>query len=370
MKYILVWLSFLFLGNVHAQYALPELTFTPLGSSTNNLRVGRTVELGKFRMSNPGRKNVILESLRFKNYGRSSLDRSLENAVLVDTLSEVVASGYGEGRFISFDFGNGGYVLERGSSMTFRIQATLAYARTGDRIELGIQRQEDLRATEYSSGFGVPSNAEGIRLKSHTLKSGDIHFSSSYRSSRQNTQYSPRYRSYRGSYRRRLSSNYSRSRYQSSSSRNTYRRSSQWRSSSQRSLPQYTRTKSVSRLRTTDQGSYNPGSRDVLFFNQYVSSNRNIAIDGVYFEVLGNVSGRLEDSFEDMRLFIDGHLEASSGRFDVVNGRTVLLFDQSMDIVAGNHQWQVTGRVSRNAQNADRIRLRLDKSGFLDVEYY
>jgi len=157
-----------------SDYETSEIEVTPLGHGTH-LKVGRNAEIGKFKVKNNSNKKLIIESLVFRNYGKSNLKKSLESAKLFVN-NEPVSSGFeAQGSYITFLFNNGltgGFILPAGNSKIFTIKATIVYARTGDSIELGIKNVEDFVATEANTGFQANMNTV-FRLSNYTLNPGN-----------------------------------------------------------------------------------------------------------------------------------------------------------------------------------------------------
>jgi len=157
-----------------SDYETSEIEVTPLGDGVH-LKVGRYTEIGKFRAKNNSNKKVIIQSIAFRNYGKSNLKKSLESAKLLVN-NESVSSGFeAQGSYITFLFNNGltgGFILPAGDSKIFTIKATIVYARTGDSIELGLKNIEDFVATEAGTGFQATLNST-LRLANYTLNSGN-----------------------------------------------------------------------------------------------------------------------------------------------------------------------------------------------------
>ncbi|MCF7830995.1 hypothetical protein K9M41_03320 [Candidatus Gracilibacteria bacterium] len=160
-----------------SDYETSQIEITPLGQGTH-LKVGRYTEIGKFRVKNNSNKKVVIQSITFRNYGKSNLKKSLENAKLVVNNEPVSTDFEARGSYITFLFNNGltgGFILPAGDSNIFTIKANIVYARTGDSIELGLKNTEDFVATEAGTGFQSTLNTTP-RLATYTLNPGSYNF--------------------------------------------------------------------------------------------------------------------------------------------------------------------------------------------------
>ncbi|GEM_PF-4234180 len=179
MKYILCLLIFctssVFAADV-TSYELPEVQIQPLGNGSH-IKVGRFTEIGRFRLRNPSRNTVSVRSLRLKNYGKSNLEKSLNRAGVYANGAQVSSGYQAAGRTITFTFDDGmtgGLQLRGGDSVILSVQSEVAYARTGDSIQLGLRYKDDLEVVTRS-GFVLPV-AETFKLQKHTLNSGSLYF--------------------------------------------------------------------------------------------------------------------------------------------------------------------------------------------------
>ena len=322
-------LSFFFVPFAQAQFAFSEVELES-ASSTSSLfiRVGRVAELAKIRLENNDRRNLVLEEITFRNYGNSDLDKALANFTVTVGGQYVPVETTANRNEIRVFFPEGLFI-RGGDSPLLRIQATSAYARRGDTLQLGIRRNEDVLIRDVSSGFYVPvAFEEGIVFTEYELNPGSL-YANNTRSAR-----------YYGS----------RANYTPSSSLN--------------------RRTTTSQFGTTSRNQFAPGARDVVFLNRSVSSNRPFDVEGLFFSVDTSQSrGNIEASFEEFQLFVNDRQEDRVGSIETFNGRLGLFFDRDFGFEAGSHNIKVVGRVSREAQSGDRLRLLYSQSSFLEVDF-
>ncbi len=167
-----------------SDYSAAGITITPLGSD-GELRVAREEEVARFRLRNgsENRKRIALQKITFKNYGKSDLTRSFESPFITMNGQIVSTQFSAEKKYITFIFEDN-TIINAGDTKIFSVKAIISYARTGDTLQIGIARQEDLEATEVGTGFQV-GFAAPIYFKTHTLRSGDLSFLRDWRSQAQ-----------------------------------------------------------------------------------------------------------------------------------------------------------------------------------------
>ena len=306
-------------------YETASVSLRPLGSDTF-VKVGYETEIGKFQLRNTSDRKLFLQNITWYNYGRGSLEERFENLHVTINGRDTDVQTSAQGRYLTLHFPYG-VEIGRGDTVLVRMLGQVAYARRGDTVQLGIRQETDLDIIEVSSGFAVNHDARAQRLAVLRLNPGDIRVSNS-------------------SYRAQNLANTNR----------IYRRA--------------TRTES-----------YNPGSRDVVFLNQYLNTNRHIVTEGVFLPIKSNTSVTdhngngaldiedLEISFDDFRLYVNGALQDSTNGFSVQNGTVGLLFDSGFDILSPYVQVLVTGRVTNDAQEGDRIAFTLDVRNLIDPVY-
>ncbi|MCF7918275.1 hypothetical protein K9L27_04795 [Candidatus Gracilibacteria bacterium] len=354
-KYFSVIALFLFIPlclalDTTVGYEISAIEITPLGSGTE-IKTGETTEVGKFRVSNrsQNRKKIQIQAIRFKNYGTARPDQALENPFLSVGEKQVSVGINADSKYITFllDNGvNGGFLLNAGDSVIFSIQATLAYARAGDTLQLGLQYEEDFIAQEVGTGFQV-SVKQKPKLALYQLHSGDLSFIRNYYQNRKSTNTSPSQSTPR-------------------LSRYSYRAS----------------TKSATTIspQTIPVGkqSFAPGAKDVLFLNSFVRSKTGVRTEGLTIEVStssfvsdkneNGITNELEDfneTFSDFRLFVDGQMIDSTNEFDA---GPVLVFNSSFDLFP-NSNIQIVGRITQNAKNGDKLKLQLNPKRLHDPQY-
>ncbi len=162
---------------VSSQYAVPVLELSPLGNK-RHIKIGRTAEVGKFRFHNPSRKSIQLQSIRFKNYGKSDLSIDFENWELRSDDQVLSSEIESSDDFINFVLDN--YTLEAGKSIIVKISAQLMYARRNHTIQLGIQYPGDVMANIRNTDVNVLTKIDSKKLKKHTLGIGNFRFIRSY----------------------------------------------------------------------------------------------------------------------------------------------------------------------------------------------
>lgn len=325
--------SFVFAQSV--DYEVGNLKITSLGSAST-ISMGRSGEIGRFRLSNQGRKNLQIESIQFKNYGTADLEKNFESFILYAHNESVGSASFTEKKRVGIALDD--FILERGNSVIFTLKAKLVYAKRGQTIQLGIQRTEDLMARENSSGFyATCENCENTKFKTYSLRTGSIYLQNQ----------SSRYRRYRGS-------------------------------SSRTLLPTSNRT-----IYSNDRSnrSYNTGSKDVVFFSSFFRTKVSMQAEGVFLAIenssqvsdkngngIGNELVDFEETFSDFRLYVGGEYVDHANNFESQNGQLGLLFETTFEIHS-NSQLLLVGRLTQEAQTGDKIKFRLDKNGLIDPVY-
>ena len=304
-----------------SSYAVPTLEFTSYGG-TGTISIGRSNRVGRFRLENDGRKDVWLNRIRLKNTGTADLDEMFQSLELRNNYGGVIArSTYIDRNYVTFELD--GYPIEEKDSEVFAIWGTPRYGRQGDTISFVLDESDDIDATVRNSasrssygsgyrytGYRTGGSSSGASLGSYTIDRGNLIVGS-------------------------RSSNYG---------YNLWNRD------------------------------YNPGSRDVTFLSQYVSHKAPYRLDTVRAFVASGSSvgdkdgdGRsnevddYEEVFDDFRLYINGRYEDSARGFYSSGGQIYVEFNTS-HIVDGSDQFVITGRITNEADNGDKLRLRLNKN--------
>ncbi len=327
-----------------------SLDFDALGSNTT-LRMGEFAEIGRFRITNRGRRTLMVDRIRLRNYGNARLDESFENLGLYTGTEKINDDIQVSRNYITFHVPS--TFIDRGDSLIFTVRGQLIYAKSNRRtVQLGVRRKEDILLKEASSGFFANCQVcEGVRLKTYTLRLGGLNI--------ERSNYRPTYRYY-GSRTNSYNPYYGRRTYRSTDSE----------------------PRSYNRRISTPVGrqSYSPGSKDIIFFSSQFSSKVPIEAEGIFLEVSsGNVSDKngngianeiqdFSETFADFSLFVNGEFVDSTNGFERFNGRTGLRFDSTF-IIWPSSQLVLRGRLTNQAQTGDKVRFKLNSNGILDPVY-
>jgi hypothetical protein len=320
--------------------------------SGGTIRMGETSEVGRFRLSNRSGKAIVLNRISFRNYGTADLDESFENFMIQNNGVTLTDTALVTRNTVSFTFRD--ILIDRGDSLVLSVAGRLIYAQSGETIELGIRRQEDVDTSMLGLDYFSLEcrDCEGIRGKEKTLRAGGIYIRSTspFQSAR----------NFRSS-RRTTASFFNRS-YQRPSLRSTSLTSRYY-------------------YRPAGNQSYSPGSRDIRFFSTFINSKIDAQVEGLFLSLANGseasdknnngVSNELDDfsdSFSDFNLFVNNQRVDSTNDFMTENGKAGLLFNSTFDIPA-NAQILLTGRISSQAVTGDRVKFSLDKNGLRDPVY-
>lgn len=289
-----------------SSYQVPSLNFTILGNNDVKLDWGVN-RLGRFRVQNKSRQAATLEQVTLKNLGTADIEEALSNVSLSDQFNNRVASAVASDRkSITFQFDQN-YKLGGGDTQIFSIWGDITGGRRGETLQFTLDESDDLVSTVNSFSSGTNTRSLGRSSTTSTFRSGG---------------------------------NVSLSR----SIRNT----ALWNQN------------------------YNPGSRDVVFVSQNIRHKAPIFIETVRaFVAAGsfasdkNGNGQnseledYEDTFTELKLYIDGKLADRDPEFTMVNGTNLIEFEANQEIYTTT-QIMVTGRIGSGAQNGDRLRLTID----------
>ena len=326
------------------------LEITPLGSG-NEIHMGRTAEIGRFRLTNRSRKSLLVRQINFRNYGSANMDESFQDLSLYVAGERVSSDAYTDRRNITFVLPE--FWIFQGDSAIFSIEGQLIYAKNGKTVQLGIRYKEDIQAEiANTGGFSVRcENCRGTRLKSYELRPGGIYLRSN--------NYRPAYRYY-----------------------NSRRRSTAPRYSNYRVSNYTNRRPRINYYRPpSGNQTYNAGSKGVTFFSSYFNAKTGFEVEGIFLEVAsgsqvtdknGNgVTNEAEDFsevFSDFKLYLNGQLLDSTNDFEVYNGRLGLFFNATTQIWP-NTQLLLQGRIKNNGVNGDKVKFRLNGNGLIDPVY-
>ena len=153
--------SFPINGNLMSptKYDVTELTVAA-SFATSTAYVGdEELEIGQFDVNFTNySKDVVLKSLMLRNLGNEELSNVLMN-IYLENNGNKVATGVVSGKYVTFNFANGGFdMLRDNGNQTFNIVADVIAketTNTKDSIILSMNKAEDLVANEVANGFGV-----------------------------------------------------------------------------------------------------------------------------------------------------------------------------------------------------------------------
>ncbi len=344
------------LGYWGSSYEAPGIQFSSLGSSAE-IGIGTLSSIGRFRLSNPSKKKIILKSVALKNYGNSNLQESLADASLWANGQQVSSRSWIDRKEVYFSTPD--YIIGGGDSIIIDVKATIGYAHDGDTIKLGVKRAEDIVALEMGSGFAVGLSVDDAptQLKEYSLSPGAIGIrrTPTYRNSRSRTYTRSQY--YR----------YTPTPYYSDYTPREEYTTTQPRTTTYRSIGSQTRS---------------PGSRGVSFLDFYVSQKTPVRADGAFFEVnsasfasdkngngMNNELEDFNDTFDSFQLYINGQREDSASYLESYRGKIGVWFDSSFDLMAGDNHFQVTGRIRNEAVDGDKIKLYGGSNFLINPEY-
>ncbi len=315
-----------------SSYAVSELKLEPLGGGSNVTIYSGWQRLGRFRLENNGRKDITLQSLSLKNAGSADLDEVFSSLYLYNRGNRQISRESVVGRKnVQFIFGDeyiNGYVLEAGRSETLSVWGEVVVPRYGETVSLVLDNQSDLVGREVNSSYQVRSSGQDIQGRSYQIRPGGFQVS-------------------RGS-------------------------SSSYRSRRSSLSPSYLWNQS-----------YNPGSRDVVFLDTYVSSKGQVMIEELRAFVAsgtrasdkdgngtGNELADFDATFGPFELYINGRREDTVNSFSGSAGNAFLSFDADQ-VISGSMRVTITGRIRNDAEDGDRLKLRIDREdSFPDKEIY
>lgn len=320
--------------SVLAQYDAGYIEIQTQGSA-GSFKMGQTAELGRFRLSNRTGKTINLNGLRLRNYGSAKLSDSFENIRIENNDYSIGTAVFTDRKSVQFRFDN--IEIGRGDSLVLSVVGRLIYAKAGQTVKLGIQYEEDVKASlKGVNYFSLECRScRGQRAKTQILRGGGIYVNP----------YSP-YQGYRYYGSRRAPNDISR----------------------------YYRT-------PISNKSYSQGTKGITFFTTYLNSKSPFRVDGVFLNIAngsivsdknGNgIMNELEDfnqTFSDFTLYVNGQREDSSNEFSVYQGRVGLWFNNRLDLPA-NSQLILSGRIENSATTGDKVKFSLDKTGLIDPVY-
>lgn len=290
-------------------YRAQELTFHAISGNPGRLRYGRNNRLGRFRIQNPGRKTISLGSISLKNIGTADVGEIFSNITLRTSRGEVVSYAQNVDRKnIGFNFEH--FYLRGGENVVLEIWGVFEGGHQGETIQFILDDEDDLRGT-VSSGLRTSTQRQNSMTRRTQIDDGPI--------------------------------SYGRSRYQSHNTQHLWNRN------------------------------YNPGTKDIVFLSKNIRHNSPIFIEDELYVLVANGSQvgdkngnglkneqvDFEATFEDFKLYIDGKFHDSADDFEIINGQLAIHFRADIELY-NTANFIVTGRISRQAKNGDRLRLQLD----------
>ena len=133
-----------------------SVTYTKMTNALSDIKIWEEGTIGNFKIAQTAGSNedAILVSLKVKQQGSASLE-SLDNLYLAIN-GENVADGKVSGKYITFTFKDGGYVIskDRSSNITVKVMWTATAEPTKD-IKLEIEAKEDFVVKWDTYGYNL-----------------------------------------------------------------------------------------------------------------------------------------------------------------------------------------------------------------------
>lgn len=321
--------------------------------SGGTIGMGKTAELAKFRLSNRSGKNISLNRLTLRNYGTADLDESFENYVVKNNNRVISTAVQVDRNNVTFSFEKG--LIARGEALQLSVVARLIYAPSRQTVKLGIRRQEDVQASIIGLDYFSLEcrECESIKGQEKNLRAGGLNI--------------------------RNTSPYASARFYGSS-----RSTSSYNPNDSSLIRKNTNTNSTSSLYSPirlGRQPYSPGSKDIQFFSTDLNSKVSTQVEGVFLSIGSgsNASDKNKDgkanqiedfsaSFSDFNLYVNNQQVDSTDAFVSFNGRVGLLFDSTFEIPPQSNL-VLTGRITQNAVNGDRVRFSLNRTGLIHPTY-
>lgn len=148
--------SFPVTGNVmhFTDYTVAEYDFST--SSNRTVNVGDSeVELTSFELTPD--KDVLFRSITLRNNGEEDLQKAVSGLYLEANGEKVSQSVSLDGRYVTFNLTNGGFLIEDGDATNFLVKGdVMLKERTGtESLAFAFHRAEDISLVEKSTGFGA-----------------------------------------------------------------------------------------------------------------------------------------------------------------------------------------------------------------------
>ena len=160
-------------------YSPAELTVTAKWTNTT-VDVGDENDIvGEFKLEETepnSNKDVIVKSIRLKNYGSASLS-DLANIALYADNTKVSKKVYVDGDYVTFVLDD--YVIEDGKSKIFDIKADIVDGDDGDDIQFEVKKKFDIYAVEKWTNIwaSIKLESEPLVLKEYEINAGKVKIS-------------------------------------------------------------------------------------------------------------------------------------------------------------------------------------------------
>ncbi|HRY36488.1 MAG TPA: hypothetical protein P5230_01230 [Candidatus Magasanikbacteria bacterium] len=153
--------SFPIFGNLMSFTSYDVATaYVDFNTSAKAPKVGDTAaELASFdvQQTATSSKDIIFKSIMLRNTGNEDMAKILTNVYLEK--AGAMVSGYGviDGRYITFTLNNGGLLIEKGDTMTFKVKGDIVAKENASTPSLTflVNKTEDISIIEKSTGFGA-----------------------------------------------------------------------------------------------------------------------------------------------------------------------------------------------------------------------
>ncbi len=163
--------SFPVTGNVmhFTDYTVAEYDFAT--SSNRTVNVGDSeVELTSFELTPD--KDVLFRSITLRNNGEEDLQKAVSGLYLEANGEKVSQSVSLDGRYVTFNLTNGGFLIEDGDATNFLVKGdVMLKERTGtSSLAFAFHRAEDISLVEKSTGFGATTSLTGFPAELNSVE--------------------------------------------------------------------------------------------------------------------------------------------------------------------------------------------------------
>jgi len=153
--------------------------YVDFGTNTNTPKVGDTAaELANFdiQQTNTSSKDIIFKSIMLRNNGNEDMDKTLANVYLEK--ASAMISGYGviNGRYITFTLNDGGLLIEKGDTITFKVKGDIMAKETTSNpsFTFKVNKTEDVSIIEKATGFGAAVTMDDTVVKDVNITAGAL----------------------------------------------------------------------------------------------------------------------------------------------------------------------------------------------------